>query len=168
SRKAKMETVPGKDFILLPFLTQDPPFSSSFKNSPDAGFKPSGEEEKKNTEDDAGKKVTEIPKKESRISNKEDNQDLRDEFKSLIQHEKNGENDVSSTNKINTVSSTINAAGIEDNVADEYIVYGCADDPNMPNLEEIVYSDDDEGVGVEADMTNAVFMYSVLFAICWD
>ncbi|GJS80685.1 ribonuclease H-like domain-containing protein [Tanacetum coccineum] len=27
-------------------------------------------------------------------------------------------------------------------------VYGCIDDPNMPNLEEIVYSDDDEEVGV--------------------
>ncbi|GJW76491.1 putative ribonuclease H-like domain-containing protein [Tanacetum coccineum] len=157
SEKAKMETVLGKDYILLPFLTQDPPFSSSFKNSPDAGFKPSGEEKKKNTEDDAGKKVTEIPKKESGISNKEDDkddQDLRDEFESLIQQEKNGENDVSSTNKINTVSSIINAAGIEDNAADEYIVYVCADDPNMPNLEEIVFSDDDEGVGVEDDMTN--------------
>ncbi|GJX25430.1 ribonuclease H-like domain-containing protein [Tanacetum coccineum] len=30
----------------------------------------------------------------------------------------------------------------------------CADDPNMPNLEEIVYSEDDEGVGAEADMNN--------------
>ncbi|GKE73553.1 ribonuclease H-like domain-containing protein [Tanacetum coccineum] len=28
------------------------------------------------------------------------------------------------------------------------------DDPNMPNLEEIVYSDNDEGIGAEADMTN--------------
>ncbi|GKA07935.1 ribonuclease H-like domain-containing protein [Tanacetum coccineum] len=33
-------------------------------------------------------------------------------------------------------------------------VYGCIDDPNMPNLEEIFYSDDDEEVGVEADMNN--------------
>ncbi|GJQ90596.1 putative ribonuclease H-like domain-containing protein [Tanacetum coccineum] len=32
--------------------------------------------------------------------------------------------------------------------------YGCIDDPNMPNLEEIVYSDDDEEVGAEADMNN--------------
>ncbi|GJW80313.1 uncharacterized mitochondrial protein-like protein [Tanacetum coccineum] len=29
-----------------------------------------------------------------------------------------------------------------------------SDDPNMPNLEEIVYSDDDEEVGAEADMNN--------------
>nr|GEX81141.1 hypothetical protein [Tanacetum cinerariifolium] len=34
------------------------------------------------------------------------------------------------------------------------IVYGCDDDPNMPNLKGIVYSDEDEDVGVEANMTN--------------
>ncbi|GJX61570.1 ribonuclease H-like domain-containing protein [Tanacetum coccineum] len=50
-------------------------------------------------------------------------------------------------------SSTVNTASIEDNVVYENIVIGCADDPNMPNLEEIVYSDD-EDVGAEADMTN--------------
>nr|GFA25192.1 copia protein [Tanacetum cinerariifolium] len=44
--------------------------------------------------------------------------------------------------------------GIKNNVVDKNIVYGCVDDPNMPNLEEIVYSDDDEDVGAEADMTN--------------
>nr|GFB60315.1 ribonuclease H-like domain-containing protein [Tanacetum cinerariifolium] len=41
----------------------------------------------------------------------------------------------------------------EDHVIDENIVYGCADDLNMSNLEEIIYSDDDENVGAEADMT---------------
>ncbi|GJW99309.1 ribonuclease H-like domain-containing protein [Tanacetum coccineum] len=49
--KARMETIPGKDYILLPLSIQDPPFSSSSKDSPDAGFKPSGEEEKKDAED---------------------------------------------------------------------------------------------------------------------
>ncbi|GJR49832.1 putative ribonuclease H-like domain-containing protein [Tanacetum coccineum] len=39
--KARMETVPGKDYILLPLWTADPPFSQSSKSSPDAGFKPS-------------------------------------------------------------------------------------------------------------------------------
>ncbi|GKD51534.1 hypothetical protein Tco_1280510 [Tanacetum coccineum] len=51
---------------------------------------------------------------------------------------------------------TVSAADIENNVVDENIVYGCIDDPNMPNLEEIVYSDDDEEVGAEADMNNLV------------
>nr|GEZ63715.1 hypothetical protein [Tanacetum cinerariifolium] len=36
----------------------------------------------------------------------------------------------------------------EDNVVDENIVYGCADDLNMPNLEEIVYLDNDEDVAM--------------------
>ncbi|GKF24412.1 hypothetical protein Tco_0076734 [Tanacetum coccineum] len=49
--KARVETIPGKDYILLPLWTQIPPFSSSLKDSPDVGFKPSGEEEKKDAED---------------------------------------------------------------------------------------------------------------------
>ncbi|GKD53716.1 putative ribonuclease H-like domain-containing protein, partial [Tanacetum coccineum] len=64
------------------------------------------------------------------------------------------DNDVNSTNNINTVSSTINAANTKDNVVDENIVYGCEDDLNMPNFKEIFYSDDDEGIDVEPDMTN--------------
>ncbi|GKE77716.1 putative ribonuclease H-like domain-containing protein [Tanacetum coccineum] len=41
-----------------------------------------------------------------------------------------------------------------DNADYENTVYGCADDPNMPNLEEIVYLDDDDDVDVDSDMTN--------------
>ncbi|GKG12267.1 hypothetical protein Tco_0346504, partial [Tanacetum coccineum] len=41
--KARVVTVPGKYYILLPLWTQDPPFSSSLKDSPDVGFKSSGE-----------------------------------------------------------------------------------------------------------------------------
>ncbi|GJV05972.1 putative ribonuclease H-like domain-containing protein [Tanacetum coccineum] len=44
--KARMETVPGKDYILLPMCPADPLFSQDSKSSPNAGFKPSGEEEK--------------------------------------------------------------------------------------------------------------------------
>ncbi|GKA87476.1 ribonuclease H-like domain-containing protein, partial [Tanacetum coccineum] len=58
---------------------------------------------------------------------------------------------INSTNNINTVSPTVNAASIEDNVVDENIVYGCVDDPNILELEDIVYSDDDdEDVGAVA------------------
>ncbi|GJS11143.1 ribonuclease H-like domain-containing protein [Tanacetum coccineum] len=126
--KASVETVPGKDYILLPLWTQDPPFSSSSKNSPDAGFKPSGEEEKQDAKEVPG---TEEP----RVNQQKDAS-------------------VNSTNTINTVSPTVNAAGIEVNAVDENIVSGCADDPSMPELEDIVHSDDDEDVGAEADMTN--------------
>ncbi|GJS82983.1 hypothetical protein Tco_0749524 [Tanacetum coccineum] len=61
---------------------------------------------------------------------------------------------VNNTNTINTVSPTVNAAGIEDNVVDESIVYGCADDPNMPDLEDIASSENRVVFGAEADMTN--------------
>ncbi|GJT25777.1 copia protein [Tanacetum coccineum] len=43
--------VPGKDYILLPMWPADPLFSQNSKSSHDAGFKPSGEDEKKVTEE---------------------------------------------------------------------------------------------------------------------
>ncbi|GJR66378.1 retrovirus-related pol polyprotein from transposon TNT 1-94, partial [Tanacetum coccineum] len=45
--KARMETVPGKDYILLPLWPADPLLSQNSKSSPDAGFKSSGDNEKK-------------------------------------------------------------------------------------------------------------------------
>ncbi|GJY75180.1 putative ribonuclease H-like domain-containing protein, partial [Tanacetum coccineum] len=133
--KARVEKIPGKDYILLPLWPQDPQFSSSSKDSPDAGFKPSGEEEKKDAEDSENKDSKVPSTEEPRVNQEKDA-------------------NINITNNINIVSPTVNAASIKDNVVDENIVYGCADDPNMPNLEEIVYSDDDEDVGTEVDMTN--------------
>ncbi|GKA40279.1 putative ribonuclease H-like domain-containing protein [Tanacetum coccineum] len=45
--KARMETVPIKDYILLLLWIADPPFSHSSKSSLDAGFKPSDDDGKK-------------------------------------------------------------------------------------------------------------------------
>ncbi|GKD85371.1 hypothetical protein Tco_1356525, partial [Tanacetum coccineum] len=102
--KARMEIIPGKDYILLPLSIQDPQFSFSLKDSLDAGFKPSREEKKKDAEDP-----------------------------------RNEDSEVPCTEE-----PRVNQEGF----------YGCNDDPNMPELEEIVYSDDNEDVGAEADMTN--------------
>ncbi|GKD18082.1 ribonuclease H-like domain-containing protein [Tanacetum coccineum] len=104
--KTRMETIHGKDYVLLPLSIQDPPFSFSSKDSPDAGFKPSGKEEKKDAKDPGNE------------------------------------------------SGNLSEEGKRDNSVDENIVFGCADDPNMPELEDIVYSDDDEDVGAEADINN--------------
>ncbi|GJT04248.1 ribonuclease H-like domain-containing protein [Tanacetum coccineum] len=92
--------------------TQDPPFSSTSKDSPNAGFKPSGDEEKKDNEDPG-------------------NEDS--EVTSTIEPRVNQEKDtnVNNTNNIKTVCLTINADGIVNNVVAENIVYGCANDPNM-------------------------------------
>ncbi|GJW23608.1 putative ribonuclease H-like domain-containing protein [Tanacetum coccineum] len=98
-----------------------------------------GEEEKKDVEEPRNED-SEVP------STKEPREDQR------VNQEIDAS--VNNTNTINTVSPTVNAAGIEDNDVDENTVYGYADDPNMPELEDIVYSYDDEDVGAEVDMNN--------------
>ncbi|GJW70944.1 ribonuclease H-like domain-containing protein [Tanacetum coccineum] len=119
--KARMETVPGKDYILLPLWTVDPSFSQSSKSSPDDGSKPSSDDEKK---------VDEDPRKDSES----------------IDQEK--DDNVNNTNNVNAASTNkVNAVGGKTSIE-------LPDDPNMPALEDIVYSDDDEDVGAEADMNN--------------
>ncbi|GJS24401.1 putative ribonuclease H-like domain-containing protein [Tanacetum coccineum] len=96
-----MKIVPSKDYILLPLWTADLPFSQSSKSSPNVGFRPSGDDEKK---------VTEEPGKEG--------------------------------------GDPINVVGRKASIE-------LPDDPNMPALEDIVYSDDDDDdVGAKADMNN--------------
>ncbi|GJX13237.1 retrovirus-related pol polyprotein from transposon TNT 1-94 [Tanacetum coccineum] len=57
-----------------------------------------------------------------------------------------------STNNVNTVSSTINIAGIKVNAVSSNTNFELPNDPNMPELEDIMYSDDYEDVGAEDDM----------------
>ncbi|GKB21041.1 putative ribonuclease H-like domain-containing protein [Tanacetum coccineum] len=126
--KARMETIPSKDYIVLPLWTADPPFSQSSKSSPDARFKPSGDDEKK---------VTKKPGKEGGDPSKEDKRD--DQKKDAS---------VNSTNNVNAASTNeVNAIGRKASIE-------LTDEPNMTALEEIIYSDDDEDVGAEADMNN--------------
>nr|GEV01361.1 putative reverse transcriptase domain-containing protein [Tanacetum cinerariifolium] len=94
-----------------------------------------GEEENKDGEDPGNEDSEVSSTKEPRVNQEKDS-------------------NVNSTNNINTVSPTDNAACIKDNVVDKNIVYGSADDPNIPNLEEIDrfcdVEDDDSG----ADLNN--------------
>nr|GEW19848.1 hypothetical protein [Tanacetum cinerariifolium] len=133
--KTKVETVPDNDYILLLLWTQDLLFSSSSKDSLGAGFKPSGEEEKKHANDPRNED-SEVPSTEEPIVNQEKDAN------------------VNSTNNIDTVSLTDNAAGVEDHDVDENIVYGCADDPNIPDLEEICRFSDVENDDSVAEMNN--------------
>ncbi|GJT06290.1 ribonuclease H-like domain-containing protein [Tanacetum coccineum] len=126
--KARMETVHGKYYILLPLWIADPPFSQSSKSSPDVGFKPSGDDEKK---------VTEDPGKECGDSSKEDER-----------YDQEKDASVNNTNNVNTASTN------EVNVVGRKASIELPDEPNMPALEDIVYSDDDEDLGAEADMNN--------------
>ncbi|GJR58656.1 putative ribonuclease H-like domain-containing protein [Tanacetum coccineum] len=153
--KAKVEIVPSKDYILIPLWTQDPPFSSSLKYSPDAGFKPSGEEEKKDAEDTGNESGNPTEGKDGEVPRTEDtriNQEKDDYINST--NNINNASDGNNTNNVNAVSSTVNAAVTEVNVVDPKTSIELPNDPNMPELEDIVYSDDDEDVGAEADMNN--------------
>ncbi|GJS87240.1 putative ribonuclease H-like domain-containing protein [Tanacetum coccineum] len=94
-------------------------------DSPDAGFKPSGEEEKKDAEDPGNASGNPPEGKDSEVPSTEEPR---------INQEK--DDNVNNTNNINIVSPTVNAS-IEDYSIDENIIYGCADDPNILDLEEI-------------------------------
>ncbi|GJS12013.1 hypothetical protein Tco_0368809 [Tanacetum coccineum] len=117
--KARMQIVPGKDYILLPIWPADSLFSQDSKSSPDAGFKPSGEEEKKDAKD---------------LGNESGNPT---------------EGKYSKAPKVNVVDLK---RSIE-----------LLNDPNMPELEDIVYSDDAKDICAKADMNNLdTFMPGVI------
>ncbi|GKC03697.1 putative ribonuclease H-like domain-containing protein [Tanacetum coccineum] len=121
------------------------------ESSPNAGFKPSGDDEKK---------VTKEPGKEGGDLSKEDesNDQEQDDNVNSTNNINTASNE-NNTNNANTVSSTVNAAGIVVNAIGRKSSIKLPDDPNMPELEDIVYSDDDEDVGAEADINNLdVFM----------
>ncbi|GKB28848.1 putative ribonuclease H-like domain-containing protein [Tanacetum coccineum] len=116
------------------------------KSSPDDGFKPSGDDKKK---------VTEEPGKEGGDSSKDS--ECSDQEKDDNVNSTNNVNTTSngnSTKNVNAVSSTVNATGIEVNVVGAKTSIELTDDPNMPELEDVVYSDNDEHVCAEADMNN--------------
>ncbi|GJX82607.1 putative reverse transcriptase domain-containing protein [Tanacetum coccineum] len=77
--KARMEIVPGKDYILLPMWPADPLFSQDSKSSPDARFKPSEEEEKKDAKD-PGNKDSKVPStEEPRVNQEKDGPEHTDD-----------------------------------------------------------------------------------------
>ncbi|GJZ00839.1 hypothetical protein Tco_0518268 [Tanacetum coccineum] len=94
--------VPDQKYILLPLVTSDPLLFKSSKDSPDARFKPLGEEVKMDSKH---------PKNEdSEVTNTEEPR---------INQEQDA--NVNNTNNINTVSPTVNAADIENNAVDEIL-----------------------------------------------
>ncbi|GKF44734.1 hypothetical protein Tco_0131286 [Tanacetum coccineum] len=153
--KARMETIPGKDYILLPMWPADLLFSQNSKDSPDAGFKPSGEEEKKDAEDPGNESGNPTERKDSEVPRTEEpriNQEKDDNINNT--NNINTASDGNNTNNINAVSSTVNAAITKVNVVDPKTRIKLPNDLNIPELEDIVYSEDDEDVGVEAEMNN--------------
>ncbi|GJT89338.1 putative ribonuclease H-like domain-containing protein, partial [Tanacetum coccineum] len=126
--KAIMETVLGNDYILLPLWTADASHSQNSKSFLDVGSKPLGDNEKK---------VTEEPRKEG--------VDLTIDSEFNDQEE---EDNANSTNNVNAASTN------EINVGGGKISIELSIKPDMPELDAIVYSDNDKDVGTEADMNN--------------
>ncbi|GJW42323.1 hypothetical protein Tco_0071122, partial [Tanacetum coccineum] len=120
--KARMETVPGKDYILLPMWPADPLFSQNLKDSPDVGFKPSREEEKKDAKDPGNEIGNPTEGKDSVVLSTEEprvNQELDASINST--NNINTASDRNNTNNVNVFSSTVNAARTEVNVVDPKI-----------------------------------------------
>ncbi|GJT29643.1 hypothetical protein Tco_0909918 [Tanacetum coccineum] len=94
--KARIETIPVKDYILLPMWPADLLFSQNSKDSPDARFKPSREEEKMDTKDPGNEsealgKDSEVPSTEEPRKDQRVNQEL--------------DAHINSTNNINTANN---------------------------------------------------------------
>ncbi|GJY65690.1 putative ribonuclease H-like domain-containing protein [Tanacetum coccineum] len=104
-------------------------------SSPNVGFKPLGYDEKKATEE---------PKNEGGDSSKDGES-----------YDQEKEDNVNSTNTVNAASTNeVNGVGANTSIK-------LPDDPNMPELEDIVYLDNNEDVGAEADMNNLDAFMSV-------
>nr|GEW24356.1 hypothetical protein [Tanacetum cinerariifolium] len=134
--QARQKKVPGKDYILLPLWTADPPFLQDPKSSQDDGFKPSN---------DVGKTVNEV---------------LRQENEGKDQEEKDS---VNNTNRVNAVSSTVNATSNKVNVFGGRSSIELPDDLNMLELEDIsIFEDSNEDVfGTKIDLNNLESTFQV-------
>nr|GFA98324.1 uncharacterized mitochondrial protein AtMg00810-like [Tanacetum cinerariifolium] len=95
--------------------------------------------------------------------------DLRAEFKEFSFNSSNrvtvdsapvnaaGPNPTNKTHSFNTASPSVNAVSPKFGIARKSLFVDPSkylDDPDMPELEDIVYSDDEKDVGVEADLSN--------------
>nr|GEV34126.1 hypothetical protein [Tanacetum cinerariifolium] len=155
--KVKKETVSAQKYMLLPLWstgsqnpqnTDDDVADVAFdvkENENDAHVSANGSNKfanKKHNEkakrDDKGKSHADSP---TRVW------DLRVEFKEFY---------FNNTNRVNVVSAPVNAAA--PNSTNNTNSFNTASPSinaiNMPELEDIVYSDDDEDVGAEADLSN--------------
>ncbi|GJU24280.1 hypothetical protein Tco_1162901 [Tanacetum coccineum] len=121
----------------------------------DSNHQASGEEEKKDAEDPGNRSGNPTERRDSEVPSIEEpiiNQEKVNNINNT--NNINTASDGNNTNNVNVVGSTVNAAGSEVNVVDPKTSIELPNDPNMPELKDIVYSDDDEDVGAKADINN--------------
>nr|GEX64187.1 copia protein [Tanacetum cinerariifolium] len=122
--KARMKTVPGKDYILLSLWTTDPLISQESKSLQDNGFQSSSDDEKK---------VDEDPRQESECKDQEK------------------EDNVNSTNNVNAVGTNgVNIVGANTNNKLPFD----PEMPSLEDISTFNFSSDHEDYDEEADMNN--------------
>nr|GEY85799.1 hypothetical protein [Tanacetum cinerariifolium] len=177
--KVVKETVSAQQYVLLPLWStglQDP--QNTDANIADAAFdvkendnddhvSPSGSDKIDNKKhddkakrDDKGKSPVDSP---TRV------RDLRAEFEEFSFNSTNkvnavsapvndaGPNSTNNTNSFNSASPFVNAVSLNFEIARKPSFVDPSkypNDPDMPELEDIFYSDDEEDVGAEADLSN--------------
>nr|GEW73764.1 hypothetical protein [Tanacetum cinerariifolium] len=172
--KVRKETISAQQYMLLPLWStgsQDPQNTNADvafdvkENEKVVYVSPSGSDKPKKHDD----KAKRDDKGKIHVDSPTGVKDLRAEFE---------ECSLNSTNRVNAVSAPVTAAGPNPtnstnsfNIASPFdtavsLNFGIArkssfmdpfkypDDPDMPELEDIVYSDDEEDVGVETDLSN--------------
>nr|GFB14038.1 hypothetical protein [Tanacetum cinerariifolium] len=150
--KVRKESVSTQQYILLPLRStgsKDP-----HNTDGDAAFNDKDNESKvyvSPSSSDKPKKHDEKDKREAKGKSLVDLftgvRDLSDEFEEFF---------VNSTNRVNAASAPVTAVGPNStNSTNSFNAAGPFDNVvNMPELEDIVYSDDEEDVGAEDDLSN--------------
>nr|GEV00884.1 hypothetical protein [Tanacetum cinerariifolium] len=177
--KVRKETISAQQYVLLPLWSsnsQDP--KNTDDNVADDAFEVKENENdvyvSANESDTSDKqkhdeKAKRYDKGKSPVDSLKGVRDLRAKFEEFSFNSTNrfnaisdpinaaGPNPTNSTNSFNTASPSINDVSPNFGIARQSSFVDPSkypDDPEMPKLEDIVYSDDEEDVGAEADLSN--------------
>nr|GEV43880.1 putative ribonuclease H-like domain-containing protein [Tanacetum cinerariifolium] len=172
--KVIKESVSAKQYVLLPLWStssQDPQNiddDAAFEvkeNESEVYVSPSSSDKTKKHDEKAKREA----KGKSLVDLSTRVRDLRDKFEEFSVHSTNRVNDARAPvttvgpNPTNNTNSFTTASPSDTGVSPNMGITSKSsfvdpsqyhDDPNMPKLEDIVYSDDDQDVGVEADFSN--------------
>nr|GEV32848.1 reverse transcriptase domain-containing protein [Tanacetum cinerariifolium] len=177
--KVRKETVSAQQYVLLPLWSSD---SHDPKNIDDDVADDSFEvkenkndvhvslnESDKTNKKKHDEKAKRDDKGKSPVDSIKEVRDLRAKFEEFSFNSTNrvnaisepvnaaGPNPTNNTNSFNTASPFVNAVSLNFGIARQSSFVDPSkypDDPEMPKLEDIVYSDDEEDVGAEADLSN--------------
>nr|GEU29835.1 putative reverse transcriptase domain-containing protein [Tanacetum cinerariifolium] len=179
SRKVEKKTVSAQQYVLLllwstgsqdPQITDDDVADAACdvkENENDVHVSANGSDKTDNKKHN--EKAKRDAKGKSHVDSLTGVRDLRADFEEFSFNSTNrvnvvsapvnvaGSNPTNSTNSFNTASPSVNVVSPNFRIARKYSFVDPSkypDDPNMPELEDIVYSDNEEDVGAEADLSN--------------